>query len=484
MTINIAIIQPHGYVHSLVFLDVARAMRHGLRCIGISAHISKNRLRSDCTNWILGGHLALRPDLLEGYRCVVVNLEQMGTAGAALPAEYRHLLKIHPVLDYDPQNLATYQIPGLPTGVFEFSHGPYLVPSAIPLQDREIDLLFYGSVNERRRELFGRIEAAGVSVTYFDNPIYAEERDHFIRNAKAVLNCSFYEAYRFEQVRAFHCLSLGTPVICERILDQHIPSRFQDSCFFFDPAEAATFFSRFFRSGAYIADAESRLSRWRDSRPGDDSELRRFVAETERWLDAKHTGLREPWRPTRINLGSGQDYRQGWLNIDVDSSMQPDLVLDHSRPLQLPICLRSELGGEIELVPSSVEEVCAENVLEHVHDLPRLMTQVLGLLRPGGRLVVEVPCDGALKVSQGPTQPRVFNPDSWFSYTDRFWSVGWFNHRFRVDTLDFKDHQMRACDHLSAAAMRVVLEKIETTPWERTVARTMQLNFGGIPEDR
>jgi hypothetical protein len=75
MNMNIAIIQPLGYVHSLVFVDVARALRHGLRRIGITAHITKNRLRADCTNWILGGHLALRPEQIAGHRCVIVNLD-------------------------------------------------------------------------------------------------------------------------------------------------------------------------------------------------------------------------------------------------------------------------------------------------------------------------------------------------------------------------------------------------------------------------
>ena len=75
MNVNLSIVQPTGYVHSLIFLDVARALRHGLRRIGLNPILSKNRLRSDCTNWILGGHLGFQPALLDRYRCVMVNLE-------------------------------------------------------------------------------------------------------------------------------------------------------------------------------------------------------------------------------------------------------------------------------------------------------------------------------------------------------------------------------------------------------------------------
>ena len=483
MNINIAIIQPLGYVHSLVFVDVARALRHGLRRIGITAHITKNRLRADCTNWILGGHLALRPEQIAGHRCVIVNLEQMGHGGAALTDEYLHLLKSHPVLDYDAANLAAYRLPGLPTGLFEFSHASYLERPAPSLRDRKIDLLFYGSVNDRRRELFRQIEASGVAVTCFDKPIYTEERDHYIRNAKAILNCSFYEAHRFEQVRAFHCLSLGTPVVCERILGQAIPKRFQESCFFFDPNDRAAFFGREFRGGDFFGEADRRLAGWRASTPVGDMALMGFIKETEAYLDQKAKGPAGPWQPTRINLGSGKDYRLGWLNVDVDASVQPDLVLDLSRPIQFPIRLRSELGGEVELVPGSVEEFFADNVLEHVPDLPRLMTQVLALLRTGGRFVVQVPYEGAPTAWQDPTHVRAFNQNSWLYYTDWFWYLGWFEHRFQVETLEWQDVQMKPCERPSAAFIKVILQKVETTPWERTIARTMRSNFGGIPED-
>ena len=483
MNINLVVIQPNGYVHSLVFVDVARALRHGLRRIGIKAHITKNRLRADCTNWILGGHLALRPEQIAGHRCVIVNLEQMGHAGAALPDEYRHLLGSHPVLDYDAGNLEAYRSPGLPVGLFEFSHVSYLEKPTPALRDREIDLLFYGSVNDRRRDLFRRIEAAGVPVTCFDKPIYAEERDHYISNAKAVLNCSFYESHRFEQVRAFHCLSLGTPVVCERIPCQAIPKRFQESCFFFDPMDPAAFFGRVFRGEDFFDEADRRLVRWRESTPVGDTALLGFIRETEACLDRKVKGLAEPWRPTRINLGSGKDYRLGWLNVDVDASVQPDLVLDLSRPLQFPIRLRSELGGDVELQPDSVEEFFADNVLEHVPDLPRLMTQVLELLRDGGRFVVQVPCEGAPTAWQDPTHVRAFNQNSWLYYTDWFWYLGWLEHRFQVESLEWQDIHMKTCERQDAAFIRVILQKVETTPWERTIARTMRSNFGGIPED-
>ncbi len=484
MNINLVIIQPLGYVHSLGFLDIARALRHGLRRIGLNPSISKNRFREDCINWILGGHLGLRPEFVERHRCVFVNLEQIGQRGAPLPAEYLELLQRNPVLDYDAENLSSYRVPSQPAGLFEFSHVPYLDTKNSPLRERQIDLLFYGSINERRRELFRRIEAAGVEVTHFDKPIYSEERDDYIRNSKAVLNCSFYETHRFEQVRAFHCLSMGTPLLTERIPNRDIPRRYSDSVFFFDPVDTATFFGRFFRSEEFFREANQRLRQWRDHGPGEDSVLRGFVAEVDAHFEAKRSKERKPWRPTQIHLGSGRDYRIGWLNVDVDPVLQPDLVFDLSRPIELPIRLRTELGGEVELLADSVDEVLADGVVAKIRDLPGLMHNILALLRVGGRFTIRFPFEGAPTAWQDPSHLRAFNQNSWLYCTDWFWQLGWFDRRFRAVSMEWQDLQMKTCDRASAAYIKLVLEKTETTPWERTVARTMQSNFSGIPEDR
>ena len=99
---------------------------------------------------------------------------------------------------------------------------PYLQGDhAVPLEERPIDLLFFGSINPRRRALLDRIEALGLQVAMFDSPLYGPERDAFIAQAKAVVNMHFYPSSRFEQVRVSHCLSLGTPVISERTCRPH-----------------------------------------------------------------------------------------------------------------------------------------------------------------------------------------------------------------------------------------------------------------------
>ena len=64
-----------------------------------------------------------------------------------------------------------------------------------------------------------------------DGPVYGAERDDLVRQAKAVLNCHFYESARFEQARAFQCMSLGTPVISEWTASTQPPVQFEERVF-------------------------------------------------------------------------------------------------------------------------------------------------------------------------------------------------------------------------------------------------------------
>ncbi len=160
--IHLAVMQPPGYIHSQGFLDIARYVRHQFRRLGTESTIGKNRLREDSVNVVLGAHLGFPAVLKQRYTCVFLNLEQLGEGGANVNQSYLDLLAASAVIDYDDRNLAAYgRAPGdIP--IVSFLWAPYLsTRPLIPLEERPIDLLFSGSMNERRRTLFRRIEACG-----------------------------------------------------------------------------------------------------------------------------------------------------------------------------------------------------------------------------------------------------------------------------------------------------------------------------------
>lgn len=474
--VHLSIVQPAGYVHSLAFLDPARFVRHQLRRFGVEVTMAKNRLREDAVNLVFGAHLGFDPDLRERHPCLFVNLEQLGPGGAKVSEEYLKLLKTSGVVDYDLANVGAYGADPADVPLIPFRHAPYLekaAAEAAPLEQRPIDLLFFGSMNERRKRMIERIEACGATVTMFDQPLYADERDHYIRQAKAVLNCHFYESATFEQVRAFHCLSLGTPLISERSPLTRPDAAFEQAVTWFDDRSLEAFFSQTFGTTSYYQRARQQLAGWRQHDPIETyADLMAFAAG---YLQGHNQ--RKPqgdWRPTQVNLGSGKDYKPGWLNLDVIDRAEPDLVLDLGKPQTFPVKATTRFGTELVLEAGSLDKVYANNVLEHVPDLPCLMTNVLTLLKEGGEIEIEVPYEKALTAWQDPTHIRAMNENSWIYYAEWFWYLGWFEYRFVIKASQWLDSRLQFCSKEQASFMRVHLKKVSTTANERTTARTFQ----------
>lgn len=481
--VHLAIMQPAGYVHSLGFLDQARYFRYQFRRMGATVTISKNRLREDAVNFVFGAHLGFPTEWLRRHACIFVNLEQLGHGGAAVSREYLNLLRRGAVVDYDAGNVAVYADDPTEVQLVPFLHAPYLdTGEGLALEDRPIDLLFFGSMNPRRQAFLDEVEAAGVQVSRFDAPVYAAERDHYIRQSKAVLNCHFYESSRFEQARVFQCLSMGTPVISERLAATQPLAAFEDAVFWLPPQDVRSFFQDRFAQPAFFAQARRQLQAFSAQDPVEAyADVLAFAAGYHgTW--SRNVAV-DVWRPRQLNLGSGKDYKAGWLNVDVLARAEPDVVLDLSQPMALPLLLDGCRGGRIQLEAGSLERVYANNVLEHVPELPTLMGNVMKLLQDGGEFQIEVPYEKAPTAWQDPTHLRALNENSWLYYTDWFWYLGWFEHRFEIGAFHWLDARLQPCEKPLAAFMKLTLRKVATTPQERTTARVMQADFGGLDED-
>jgi SAM-dependent methyltransferase len=480
--IHLSIVQPAGYLHWMALLDQARYYRYQFRRLGARVTMAKNRLRHDAINFVFGAHLGFDPALRASHTCLFVNLEQFGPGGATPGADYLKLLQTSAVVDYDPGNVGHYARDTGDVPVVPFLHAPYLRPSeSLALEQRPIDLLFIGSMNKRRERWLARVEAAGWKVSTFASPLYGEDRDDAIRHAKAVLNVHYYDSCRLEQSRIAQCLSLGTPVISERVASLQAHEAFEDSVLWLQDDEVEDFFVNGFGTPAYFDAVRTGLARFEHADPiADYADLLEFAGGyAQVHAQSRITG---PWRPRRINLGSGKDYQSGWLNVDVLARTEPDVVVDFARPVTLPLTAVSPTMGPVVLAAEQVDLINANNVLEHVVDLPALMTNCLALLKLGGEMVIEVPIEGAPSAWQDPTHVRAMNENSWVYYTDWFWYLGWYEHRFEMASSTYLDMGLRECSRQSAAFMRLLLRKVETSPQERMIAQTMQPGIR-LPED-
>jgi 2-polyprenyl-3-methyl-5-hydroxy-6-metoxy-1,4-benzoquinol methylase len=62
------------------------------------------------------------------------------------------------------------------------------------------------------------------------------------------------------------------------------------------------------------------------------------------------------------------------------------LVIDLGQQVNLPIHAKTLGGGHAVIEENSLDVIYANNVLEHVPDLPCLMTNLLALLKEDGEL--------------------------------------------------------------------------------------------------
>ncbi len=212
----ISIIRPNGYLHSSCFQEVAETMELALRRLGHRAAIVENTVDRQATNIVLGSHLLSEAEmgmLPEGT--ILYNLEQLGAEH--LTDAYYRLAERIVVWDYSPVNIAKWAEKGVDARLVEIGYVPELRKiAAAPVQD--IDVLFYGSINEHRREVLLRLEKAGVKVHCVFG-VYGRERDALIARAKIVLNVHAYETNLFEIVRMSYLLANSKAVVSEASLD-------------------------------------------------------------------------------------------------------------------------------------------------------------------------------------------------------------------------------------------------------------------------
>jgi len=479
--VHLAIIQPMGYMHSLGFLDQARYFRHQFRRMGATVTVSKNRLREDALNFVFGAHLGFPVDGQQRHACVFVNLEQLGHGGAQVAPAYLALLRRSAVVDYDAANVAAYAEDPADVPVVPFLYAPYLdCGERLPLEQRPIDLLFFGSLNPRRQAFLAQVEAAGVQVSRFDNPVYGPERDHFIRQSKAVLNCHFYDSSRFEQARAFQCLSLGTPVISERRANTLAPAGFDEAMFWLEDGQIGPFFSDHFRQPAFFDTARAKLAAFRQTDPMEAyADLLAFAAGFHQaWGQTRAQG---PWRPESLSatLALG-GYRSGWLNVAPEADPQADALLDLTRPLTLPLTLLGPAGAPIELKAASLSQIELDATALPLAAHHAVLANALALLTEEGSLTLDLP-SAAAQTGEAPQLPA--EGQAWCRSVAEFWRHGQLDHRFTVTDQRLQSWPSAVTGGAPQTRARVQLRKVVVTLGERSLARSFCPDFGDLPTD-
>lgn len=215
MKFNIVLIQPANYPHSYSVLEICQLLHFSLIDLGHTSTLTRNYFESGAINIVFCGHL-LPNDASTQIPAATIffNSEQLPRNGLGWVSTIFNQASKFKMFDYSSENALeltkrlNYDVPVLKIG---FHAG---LRRIMFNQDKDIDVLFYGSLNSRRKNCLESLIKSGLTVkTLFG--VYGAERDEWVARSKLVLNLHYYEAKILEVVRIFYLLTNSVPVVTE-----------------------------------------------------------------------------------------------------------------------------------------------------------------------------------------------------------------------------------------------------------------------------
>jgi predicted SAM-dependent methyltransferase len=96
----------------------------------------------------------------------------------------------------------------------------------------------------------------------------------------------------------------------------------------------------------------------------------------------------------KLNLGCGEDYKEGWVNLDIVQGVKADVYAD--------------IGKKLPFKDNTFEYVFISHVLEHVNNLTGLMAELKRICKEGAIINIRVPHASSICSYQDPTHVRFF----------------------------------------------------------------------------
>lgn len=242
-THNIALIPPQGFpLGSESMRDVAEALLETMKFNGHATMLS-NAIQPGKMNVVLGWHLTPNHTIPDGS--IVYNLEQLigwdkwHPTETTLVARLNDLQKRCTIWDYSKQNIELLKGGGVQDVVHvPIGYAPCLARiQNHPIEDRDIDVLFYGSLNDRRKRIIQELLDAGISVMTLTDT-YGWKRDALIARSKIVLNWHFYEGGSLELPRILYLMANNKCVVSEESPDMGDYPGIDEACVFVNQSNA------------------------------------------------------------------------------------------------------------------------------------------------------------------------------------------------------------------------------------------------------
>jgi hypothetical protein len=224
---------PHGY------REIIESIHWGLEQLGHEVTYSLNAYQSASTNIVFGAQM-LPLEVLKQLPqdTIVYNFEQgRGLDRKEVRPEVYFIAENFSIWDYSAANMDMWKSLGNETPkLVPVGYAPVL--SRIPkAKDQDIEIFLYGSVGQKRLNVFQRLSEEGYRVL-FASGLYGTARDALIARSKIVLNINFIDRSRiFEVVRVSYLLANRKAVVAVLDPDTAIESDFSRCVRSTNPAE-------------------------------------------------------------------------------------------------------------------------------------------------------------------------------------------------------------------------------------------------------
>ncbi len=217
--VRVSIVVPDASltVHAHAFDEIVQTLVGSFARLGVQAQTTGLCAPSSVQTIVLAPHLQ-PPDALAQLpdTTILYNWEQLGSGGTGLMNdELAELMKRFIIWDYSSRNMKEWERRSAPRCVHvPIGYDPTLEYLPTVVGGADIDVLFYGSMNNRRAYIIRELQAHRIHVeTLFG--LYGAARDEAIVRAKIVLNMHYYESSILELPRLSFLWANRKPVVCE-----------------------------------------------------------------------------------------------------------------------------------------------------------------------------------------------------------------------------------------------------------------------------
>ena len=197
------------------FNEFSETIFYGLRHLGYHARIVSRLSEADGQIIVVAANTLSHDEAMQlPADTVIYNAEPFPQVWQVFPQYADEVLRKYKVWDYNPENAKRLSASlGKAVEYVPLGYVPEL--TRIEKTDLEdIDVLFYGTVNDRRRTILDRLAATGLKVNILCG-VFGTERNAWIARSKVVLNVHSHEPGVFEIVRVAFLLANAKAVVSE-----------------------------------------------------------------------------------------------------------------------------------------------------------------------------------------------------------------------------------------------------------------------------